>query len=209
MAFLRLAVIIALWANTTAFSVSPRSATRADRVCMEMASDNNFDLSRRSFFDGAVAATASALLLTAVPQVVNADVTNKVASTTALRNVKRAQRQLATIKPYVEDDDYEPIKEAFRAAPFSEIRKNMSTLIKGGEDGPLAESLQENYLSFKTTVERLDSMAGQALRGKKIPNDDLVAQYNNVESALAAFVKVAEESVEIPLQEGEAKEATI
>ena len=165
-----------------------------------MATGNDNEVSRRTFFNGAVTAAASAMFVTALPQVAYADVTNKVASTTALRNVKRAQRQLTKILPYVEMDDYEPIKETFRQAPFSDIRKNMSILIKGAEDGPLAETLQKDYDTFKSSVEKLDSTSGQALRGRKIPNEQLVQEYQAAESALAVFVKDAEEAVEIPLQ---------
>jgi hypothetical protein len=129
----------------------------------------------------------------------HADVTSKVASSAALRNVKSSQKKLAAMEVLVEENDYSEVKEAIRAAPFSDVRKSCSTLIKGGEDGPDFEELQVRYKSFVTKLEKMDSNASLALRGRTLPAGEFVASYQATVEALTNFVDIAQSAVEIPM----------
>jgi len=139
-----------------------------------------------------------------LPTVANADITNKLASSTALRSVKLSQKKLASMEDFILTDDYVPLKEALRVQPFSEIRKSCTTLIRGGEDGPDADELQKRYKAFISSLERLDSTASLGMRGRKIADGEFLSAYKQTVDALSDFVKVAEEASAIPVQyEGE------
>uniref|UniRef100_A0A7S3DRB6 Uncharacterized protein n=1 Tax=Entomoneis paludosa TaxID=265537 RepID=A0A7S3DRB6_9STRA len=139
-----------------------------------------------------------------VPHAARADITNKLASSAALRNVKSVQKKLSSMELYVSDSDYTSVREAIRVAPFSDVRKSCKTLIKGGEDGPDAQALQDKYTDFMASLEKMDSLAGLAIRGRNIKNEEFYASYKATVDSLGNFVEVAQAAAEIPVQyEGE------
>lgn len=144
------------------------------------------------------ALVAGSVVLT--PLAANADVTNKVASSSALRGVKRSLKQLDSLELYVTSDNYQDLKAALREAPLADVRKNMTTLVKGGEDGPDGDLLQSRYQKFIQSLEQMDSTAGQAMRGRKVPNDVFYDKYKATVAAMTDFLKVAQESASIPVQ---------
>ena len=160
-------------------------------------------LSRATFLQRSIlgtAATSFAGTISFLPDVAHADVTNKVASSTALKSLKRAQRQLTTLLPYVESNDFVQVKESFRTSPFSDVRKNCFILIRGGEDGPKVVELQRTYKNFIANLEKMDSTASLGMRGRSIPEGQLYEEYKAVETTLQEFLVVAVEAAEIPLQ---------
>ena len=151
---------------------------------------------------------ASASLVTAIgfPLVANADITNKVASSAALRNVKRSQKQLDTLELYVVNDDYLELMQAIRNPPLADLRKACTTLVHGGEDGPDADKLVHSYQSLIASLEKMYTTAGLGIKGRKLKEGELLAYYMDTVSALGNFVVVAEESVNIPVQYNDEKE---
>lgn len=129
-----------------------------------------------------------------------ADITNKVASSAALRNVKRSQKQLASLELYATTEDYQGLKEAIRQPPLSEMRKNCFILVRGGEDVPDARNLQAKYQRFIQALESMDSTASLAMRGRKISEETFYDSYKGTMAALADFLSVAEEAASIPVQ---------
>jgi hypothetical protein len=136
-----------------------------------------------------------------IPTAASADITNKVASSAALRKVKICQKKLVAMEDYVLLSDYAAIKDSLRAAPFSDVRKAASTLVRGGEDGPDAEGLQTKYKAFITSIEKMDGTASVALRGRKLSDGEFLAAYSAAVVALADFVALAEEAIKVPLRE--------
>eukprot|EP00977_Amphora_coffeiformis_P009958 scaffold2327_cov149-Amphora_coffeaeformis.AAC.2 len=157
---------------------------------------------RKSFLQTAVSLSMGAVLA-AAPLAAHADVTNKVASSAALRTVKLSQKKFLGLETVVQANDYAELKEALRVTPFSDIRKAMSTLIRGSEDRPEGEILQTKYKTFIARLEKMDGTAGQALRGKKLKEGELLAQYQETTEALADFLETAQAAVEIPYQSAE------
>ena len=155
------------------------------------------DVSRKVFVDGLVAGMIGSVIL---PERARADVTNKVASTSALRKLKRAQKQLGGLSTVAAANDFLEVKAFLRTPPFDDVRKVSFTLVRGGEDGPKAEELQVKYKSFTASLEKIDGTSSLGIRGRKIPQLQLSEEYLVVESAMNEFVKVAEEAVEIPVQ---------
>lgn len=137
---------------------------------------------------------------TVLPGDAKADVTNKVASATALRNLKRAQKQLGKLETIAKENDFAGVKEFLRTPPFGDSRKYCFTLVRGAEDGPKVEALDAVYKAFIGSIENIDNTASLGFRGRKIPDLQLSEQYLVVESTLADFLKVAEEAAEIPVQ---------
>ena len=154
-------------------------------------------ISRKTFVDGVVAGVIGNSLL---PSVANPDITNKVASSTALRNVKRAQKQLEKLAQPCETNDFEGVKAFLRTPPFADVRKNCFILLRGAEDGPKVEELDAVYKAFISSIEKIDSTASLGFRGRKIPQLQLSEEYLVIQSALSDFIKVAEEAAEIPVQ---------
>ena len=154
------------------------------------------ELSRRQWVEAVVVSS----VVGATPLIANADVTNKVASTTALRNVKRARKQADTFEPFVVEGDYQGLRGAIRVSPMSEVRKNCFILVRGGEDGPDAEKLTETYKAFIAALEKLDSTAGLAIRGRQIPDGEIADLYKSTLVSLGDFISIAEDAVTIPLQ---------
>jgi hypothetical protein len=154
-------------------------------------------LSRRDYVQTLAAGVLGSCLL---PENASADVTNKVASSTALRSVKRAQKQLKDLLPSAQANDFVQVKAFLRTAPFVDVRKNCFILVRGGEDGPKAEQLQATYKAFIGSVEKIDATASLGMRGRKIPDLQMSDEFLVIESTLNDFLKVAEEATDIPVQ---------
>lgn len=154
-------------------------------------------MSRGTFVSGLVAGVIGNALLS---EPANADVTSKVASASALRNIKRAQKQLLKLQTAAESNDFAGVKEFLRTPPFGDCRKYCFTLVRGAEDGPKAAEMDSVYKSFVSSIEKIDGTASLGFRGRKIPQLQLSEEYLVVQSTLADFLKVAEESAEIPVQ---------
>ena len=160
---------------------------------------------RKSFLQDGLTATASALLLTNAPPTIRpayADITAKLASTQALRNVKTAQKKLTsrTVVEYISTADYANIKAVLRDAPLSDLRKACTVLIRAGDDGPESDNLQTAYKTFIAKLETMDSIASVALRGRNVSKQELESTYEGAVSALGNFVAVAERSMVTPVQ---------
>jgi len=138
--------------------------------------------------------------LVQIPNPALADVTNKVASPAALRSVKRAQKQLSDLQPVAAADDFVQVKAFLRTPPFSDVRKNCFVIVRGGDEGPMAEELQSTYKAFIASIEKIDSTASLGMRGRKIPEIQLSEEYLLVESSINDFIKVAEEATLLPLE---------
>lgn len=127
-----------------------------------------------------------------------ADVTNKVASQSSLRYIKRSIKEFEKLDFFAAQNDYSQIKQGIRAPGLSEIRKNAQVLIKAGEDGEEAENLQKAYDTFIKDVEALDGAASLGFRGRK--GVELYPSYQKAVKSLQDFQIVAARSVEIPLK---------
>mmetsp|Transcript_21119 Transcript_21119/g.29838 ORF Transcript_21119/g.29838 Transcript_21119/m.29838 type:complete len:207 (-) Transcript_21119:186-806(-) len=200
MKFVSIACLVSVATAFSPVNVVPTATT--SRMTLRATSSSASETSRRQLFtnlivQGGIVATTT---LGVSPMVANADVTNKIASSSALRNVKRSIKQLDTLELYVVNNEYLELKQAIRVAPIAEIRKNCNTLIKGGEDGPDAEKLVEGYNTFIKALESLDGTASLGSRGRTIPEGQFSEQYKATVAALSDFVKVAEDSVAIPVQ---------
>lgn len=138
------------------------------------------------------------LMIATISRPAFADVTNKVASQAALRYMKRTIAEFEKLEFYAAQNDYKEVKLGLRTPALSEIRKNGNVLIKGGEDGPEAQTLVDSYSHFIKNLEALDSSSSLGVRGKK--GVQLYSLYKQSLDDLNTFVAVAERSVQIPLQ---------
>lgn len=179
-----LAVVLAATSSVRSFSIQSAS----------FSSSNKQVLSRRDWITTAL--VAGSVVLT--PLAANADVTT---TSSALRGVKRSLKQLDSLELYVTSDNYEELKAALRTAPLADIRKNMSTLVRRGEDGPNGDALASAYNKFIQVLEGMDSTAGLAMRGRNIPAEEFYGKYKATVAALNDFLKVAEESAGVTLVE--------
>ena len=195
------------------------SASTDDVQSSASISSNTVTTSRRdvvrrtltTLIGGTVASTAllssSATLSTTTGrfgfvQSAHADVTNKVASSTALRTLTRAQNQLPTkLLPDVQANNFIGVKARIREPPFDNMRKSAQTLVIGGEDGPKAKALVKSYKALIATLEKLDGTASLGMRGRNIGDLEMTQQYEDIVLALDAFLKVGAEAAEIPVQE--------
>ncbi len=135
-------------------------------------------------------------------QSAHADVTNKVASSTALRALTRAQIQLPTrLLPDVQANNFIGVKARLREPPFDLVRKNALVLVRGGEDGPRAKELVSSYKALISTLEKIDGTASLGMRGRTIGDLEMTQEYDDIVAALSAFLKVGAEAAEIPLQD--------
>lgn len=153
-------------------------------------------ISRRNAIQGLLT-PAIATVVTSFSQPAFADVTNKVASQSALRYMKRSMKELEKLEFYASNNDYSEIKQGIRSPALSEIRKNAKVLIKGGEDGPEAENLQVAYDAFIKDIESLDGDASLGFRGRK--GIQMYPNYEKSVKSLAAFTEIAAKSVTIPM----------
>lgn len=203
-AALRLVVAFcALVGTGEAFSAQPCRHQHVKTALMATFESFTAPTDRKTFLQTAITVSVGAAVLTVGTTPAHADVTNKVASSAALRTVKLSQKKFAGLETLVQGDEYAEFKEALRVAPFSDIRKSMSTLVKGGEDGPDAEALQDKYKTFIARLEKMDSTAGQALRGKKLKEGEFSSLYHDVVDALADFLETAQAAAEVPVQYAE------
>jgi hypothetical protein len=150
-------------------------------------------MTRRTVLNGVAVAFLGSTML-AGPDNARADVTNKVASTAALRSLRRAQAQLPKLKPTVLENDFVAVKTFLRNPPFDEVRKNGFILVRGGEDGPKASELQASYRKFIASVEKIDSSASLGMRGRKVPTLQMTEEYDNILAAMESFLKVSRNS---------------
>ncbi|GKY92122.1 hypothetical protein MPSEU_000183600 [Mayamaea pseudoterrestris] len=155
-------------------------------------------MTRSGFFQTVV--TAAALTITATPLVANADVTAKLASSTALRKVKSCQNKLATLETAISETDYLAVRQSLREAPCSDLRKSMTTLVKGAEDGSNAQEISAKYKTFISSLETLDAKAGLGLRGQSISVEEMTKYYQAVLINLREFLEAAQAAAEVPLQ---------
>jgi hypothetical protein len=134
------------------------------------------------------------------PEVAHADVTNKIASSTAMRGLKQAEKKLPYLLPAVQENDFVGVKSFLRTPPFDEIRKNGSIVVRGGENGPKSNELQTTYKDLIGSIEKIDGTASVGMRGRKVPQLQLLQEYDTILASMKSFLKVADEAVEIPLQ---------
>jgi hypothetical protein len=185
------------------FAISTAKFTAADRrsrIVLLRATTT-----RKSFLQSGLTAGASTVLAVNSPPTVRpaqADITSKLASTQALRNVKLAQKKLSSLAvvEFVSTADYANLKSVLRAAPLSDLRKACTVLIKAGEDGPEANNLQTTYQNLIAKLEKIDSVASVALRGRTVSEMVFLSSYEGAVTALGDFVAVAERSMDTPVQ---------
>jgi hypothetical protein len=147
--------------------------------------------SRRDVFNVAVVGLLGGMSTVLInPEVSKADVTNKVASSPALRSLKRAQNYLPKLLPNVQSNDYVAVKAFLRTPPFDEVRKNGYILVRGGEDSPKASELEASYKSFIASMEKIDGTASLGMRGRSIRQLQMSEEYDNIVVAMEYFIKV-------------------
>ena len=110
----------------------------------------------------------------------------------ALKNIKRAEKQLSKMEFYAVENNYEEMKLAIRNPPFSEIRKNSFQIIRDfkGEQNQ-QDQLQAAYDKFIASLEKMDSTASLAMRGRKLENGALLQSYDATVEALSEWIEVA------------------
>uniref|UniRef100_A0A7S1G3J1 Uncharacterized protein n=1 Tax=Corethron hystrix TaxID=216773 RepID=A0A7S1G3J1_9STRA len=197
-----LVTILYAFASSPALSFLPndfRYVSVSARTHLNMAAAPAFETGRRyslrTIRDGA--------LFTAVlgfaPQFANANqISDKLASSQASKDVKKASRQLAKAEFYVVEKDYRAVATTLRTTPFADVRKNARVLIRAaGENSPLFEDLCAKYDGFIGAVQRLDSLAGSGVRGK---DADMSEAYFDAVRGLDGFIEVANKAVDTPLR---------
>jgi hypothetical protein len=156
--------------------------------------------------------STSGLMLPGVASRANAAMTgaNQISYSAALRNVKSVQKKFGALELYVVEDEYGSLREAIRVAPFSEVRKSCTTLVRassedvegGGEAvSPVGEALAARYKTFIANFEKMDGTASLAMRGKKLKEGEFYGTYQATVAALDDFLLLAQErnpSTEIP-----------
>ena len=180
------------------FSVQAFSLSN-NKHSVQLSSTSSIDnqVSRRNAFKVLIAPAVVATT-TSFSKPAFADVTNKVASQSSLRYIKRSIKEFEKLEFFASQNDYSQIKQGIRAPGLSEIRKNAQVLIKAGEDGEEAENLQKAYDTFIKDVEALDGAASLGFRGRK--GVELYPSYQKAIKSLQDFQIVAARSVEIPLK---------
>jgi hypothetical protein len=105
----------------------------------------------------------------------------------ALRNVRRAQRQLETkLKSLLDAQQYQELREALRLDPLGSVRKNCFALV-GPVDNPNTQKLSA-YQTFIAALERLDATAGLILRGRNVPDTEMQDYYQTTVQSLQRFI---------------------
>ena len=184
-----------------------------DDDTMDYGALDNSSSSRRRAIAAITSTIITASTTMSAPQSAFADVTNKVASTTALRALTNIKTQLPLrLKPVAQSNNYVGIKQCLREPPIDGIRKNMLVLVRGGEDGPKAGELLQAYKQLILALENMDSSATLGMQGNKKLKDDpflLSLQYDEVEKALGLFIEVGSAAASIPLQEDGGKQTKV
>lgn len=180
-----------------ALSASAFTVNRPVNIRVSSALGSHSEISRRNALQSLI--VPGILTVTAAfSEPAFADVTNKVASQSSLRYIKRSMKELEKLEFYASKNDFFEIKQGIRGPGLSEIRKNALVLMRAAEDGPEAENLKNAYDAFIKDVEALDIAAALGLRGKK--GVELYPVYQKSSKSLQEFATVAARSVEIPLK---------
>ena len=191
--------------STTTLGMIQQHHDNHDNDSMQQHSNLN---SRKEFIHSIMKASlvvsSSTPFLFSSPSPALADVTNKVASKSALRYIKRSIKELEKLELYASTNDYAEIKQGLRSPALSEVRKNASVLIKGGEDGPDAEMLVSSYGTFIKDVEKLDGDASLGFRGRK--GIELYPAYSEAVKDLKIFEEIAAKATDIPLSNSSSAE---
>lgn len=154
--------------------------------------------SRREVFKALI--TTSAMVCSTFPA--NADVTNKVASSTALRSLYIVQRQLPIkLLPLAQSNDYIGVKKCLREPPFDTLRKDMLTIVRGGEDGQKVDELLLSYKQLIKSLEAIDATSSLGMRKSSIDPFLLGIEYEDIVKSLDLFIRIGSEAAAIPLQE--------
>lgn len=184
-----LLLLLSLHHSVLGFSSSPAGGPPSNEV------------SRREAMSSLlVGLVGGATVVLADPAIAQADITNKIASSAAFRSLQRAEKKLPSLLPTVQENDFVGVKSFFRTPPFDEVRKNGSILVRGGEDGPKANELQVSYKDLIGSIEKIDGTASIGMRGRKVPQLQLLQEYDTVLTSMGSFLKVAGAALEIPVQ---------
>ena len=188
------------WSLSTGGTSSNRSASNSNDANIVCAKNTSGRRNVLQSFAATTLATCGPLL--SMPA--HADVTNKIASSTALRSLARVQSQLSNkLLPSVQSNDYRGVKTALRQPPFDTLRKDMLVLVRGGEDGPKADELRTAYSQLIKALEEIDATASLGMQGrtKNIDAFQLGIEYDNVVKTMELFTQIGGEAAGIPLME--------
>ena len=164
-------------------------------------------MSRHSFFQQTLAGGMS-LVVAAPAAQADEFTTAQLAAPAALRSIQRSRKKLMALELVVADQDYSSVKSALRAEPISDLRKSCSTIIKAAttptDDKPGSmfdsatydESTTKAYKMIVSNMEKMDSLASLALRGKKLGDKEFAESYASLMTSLDAFVVLAQNVVE-------------
>ena len=100
--------------------ISFRSTSRSTiHLFKPSSAENGMDVGRRQLIKKApFFVSLASIALT--PNIANADITNKIASSSALRAIKKSVKELKNMEFYAIDNDYANVKQALRVPPFTE-----------------------------------------------------------------------------------------
>jgi hypothetical protein len=122
----------------------------------------------------------------------------------AIRNIKGSLRRLRG-EDFADDvafNDYEKLRMNLRNSPFSELRRSCTSVIRAVEEqgsesivSPEVGSLTDKYRTFIASLEKLDSTASVALRGRVPGPGELQGAYSSAVDALQAFMDAAQQSL--------------
>lgn len=154
-------------------------------------------LTTRSDFFGKICGVVATLPTLLVAGPIPAQALDSFDPDRALRTVRASQRKLSStaVATMVNESDYPALQSLLRQPPVSDIRKACSQLAK--DDA----ALQARYQTFIAALERMDTTALVAQRGRKIGEFELLERYNDVVAALGEFVDTASATVS-PVVEG-------
>ena len=195
-----LVLVLSLSSTLNAFSVQQPSPTATSSSSSSLPSSQR--VTRHDFLQRSVALVlgggVSSTLLVSSPAPASAavGVQSQLSYSAALRNVKSVQKKLEVMELYVTQDEYMSLKEALRVAPCSEIRKSCTTLARAsGEETETFVELDARYKSFIAKLEKMDSTASVAMRGRTLKEGQLEGDYQATVAALDNFVVLAKEQV--------------
>lgn len=197
---------LAMAGDVTAFVSHPAQTKTTSHLYAE---NGAVEQSRRGFVQNmGLAGVAAAFAASSIPalaeeggvEAIIGDATAGEATATvmgtiqssSLRSVKRAEKQLSKLELFAADNDYEDLKLGLRNAPFSDVRKNCSTVIKEFSGNPdLQSKLTASYTEFIKAVENLDNTAGLGMRGRKLDSGALLQCFQATSASLNGFIAVA------------------
>jgi hypothetical protein len=189
--------------TTTTITITPTRNNDEVVVGVSRADAMN-NIATKLIMIGTAGVTTGFYLVGGDVQVVHADVTNKVASTTSIRSLER-MKTLFPIKvlPLVERNDFLAVYGSLREPPFDSIRKNAKTLVLGGEDlGVQANELEKQYKILISALEKIDNTASKGTRNSnKFSSLQMKEEYDTLLIALDSFLKLGIETSQIPIQQ--------